>query len=89
MSWGCLRLYNLLFQAFINTAKEIYEKIQEGVFDINNEVSLESCKYIYRKWMNHNNHIYLLHWIAFCTRFGVQQTENIQRSYYSIQYSFI
>lgn len=28
----------LIFQAFINTAKEIYEKIQEGVFDINNEV---------------------------------------------------
>lgn len=28
----------LVFQAFINTAKEIYEKIQEGVFDINNEV---------------------------------------------------
>lgn len=27
-------------QAFINTAKEIYEKIQEGVFDINNEVHL-------------------------------------------------
>lgn len=26
--------------AFINTAKEIYEKIQEGVFDINNEVSI-------------------------------------------------
>lgn len=26
--------------AFINTAKEIYEKIQEGVFDINNEVYL-------------------------------------------------
>ena len=26
------------FQAFINTAKEIYQKIQEGVFDINNEV---------------------------------------------------
>lgn len=24
--------------AFINTAKVIYEKIQEGVFDINNEV---------------------------------------------------
>ena len=23
-------------EAFINTAKEIYEKIQEGVFDINN-----------------------------------------------------
>ena len=30
---------NIIFQAFINTAKEIYEKIQEGVFDINNEVS--------------------------------------------------
>lgn len=26
-------------EAFINTAKEIYEKIQEGVFDINNEVN--------------------------------------------------
>lgn len=26
-------------EAFINTAKEIYDKIQEGVFDINNEVS--------------------------------------------------
>ncbi|XP_042780265.1 ras-related protein Rab-2A isoform X2 [Panthera leo] len=28
-----------IFQAFINTAKEIYEKIQEGVFDINNEAN--------------------------------------------------
>lgn len=27
-------------EAFINTAKVIYEKIQEGVFDINNEVKL-------------------------------------------------
>lgn len=27
-------------EAFINTAKEIYEKIQEGVFDINNEVCI-------------------------------------------------
>lgn len=27
-------------EAFINTAKEIYEKIQEGVFDINNEVNI-------------------------------------------------
>ena len=26
-------------EAFINTAKEIYQKIQDGVFDINNEVS--------------------------------------------------
>lgn len=28
--------------AFINTAKVIYEKIQEGVFDINNEVKSKS-----------------------------------------------
>lgn len=28
-------------EAFINTAKEIYEKIQEGVFDINNEVKFD------------------------------------------------
>ena len=27
-------------EAFINTAKEIYQKIQDGVFDINNEVRL-------------------------------------------------
>jgi len=26
-------------EAFIGTAKEIYEKIQEGVFDINNEAN--------------------------------------------------
>jgi len=32
--------YDCLFQAFINTAKEIYQKIQEGVFDINNEVCM-------------------------------------------------
>lgn len=33
-------IYLFIFssQAFINTAKEIYQKIQEGVFDINNEV---------------------------------------------------
>ena len=30
-------------EAFINTAKEIYEKIQEGVFDINNEVCVCVC----------------------------------------------
>uniref|UniRef100_A0A8D0EQW4 RAB2A, member RAS oncogene family n=1 Tax=Strix occidentalis caurina TaxID=311401 RepID=A0A8D0EQW4_STROC len=29
-------------EAFINTAKEIYEKIQEGVFDINNEVTFST-----------------------------------------------
>lgn len=37
-------------EAFINTAKEIYEKIQEGVFDINNEVSLaallKNCRHL-------------------------------------------
>lgn len=33
-------------EAFINTAKEIYEKIQEGVFDINNEVSHSSIFFI-------------------------------------------
>jgi hypothetical protein len=33
-------------EAFINTAKEIYEKIQEGVFDINNEVSLFELRYL-------------------------------------------
>lgn len=32
-------------EAFINTAKEIYEKIQEGVFDINNEVCFYKCLY--------------------------------------------
>lgn len=36
-------------EAFINTAKEIYEKIQEGVFDINNEV----CPAMH---LNHNSH---------------------------------
>lgn len=35
-----------LFQAFINTAKEIYEKIQEGVFDINNEVRHTRLSYM-------------------------------------------
>ena len=31
-------------EAFINTAREIYDKIQEGVFDINNEVSTKQCR---------------------------------------------
>ena len=30
-------------EAFINTAKEIYQKIQDGVFDINNEVCCNVC----------------------------------------------
>ena len=34
-------------EAFINTAKEIYEKIQEGVFDINNEVCEMFCQTLY------------------------------------------
>lgn len=33
-------------EAFINTAKEIYEKIQEGVFDINNEVRIERYDHV-------------------------------------------
>lgn len=36
-------------QAFINTAKEIYQKIQDGVFDINNEVgSLLQLRVFYK-----------------------------------------
>ena len=31
---GCL----CLLQAFINTARKIYEKIEQGVFDVSNEV---------------------------------------------------
>lgn len=38
-------------EAFINTAKEIYEKIQEGVFDINNEVSLISVELIHKVYL--------------------------------------
>ncbi|XP_057655020.1 ras-related protein Rab-2A isoform X1 [Diorhabda carinulata] len=34
-------------EAFINTAKEIYEKIQEGVFDINNEVIFSKFCFIF------------------------------------------
>lgn len=34
-------------EAFINTAKEIYEKIQEGVFDINNEVGFSYFFFCY------------------------------------------
>ena len=37
MYLNCLKLF-FDPQAFINTAKEIYQKIQDGVFDINNEV---------------------------------------------------
>ena len=30
-------------EAFINTAREIYQKIQDGVFDVTNEVILIQC----------------------------------------------
>jgi GTPase SAR1 family protein len=30
-------------EAFINTAREIYKKIQDGVFDVSNEVSSCTC----------------------------------------------
>lgn len=36
-------------EAFIETAKEIYRKIQEGVFDINNEVSEPSAGAVSRR----------------------------------------
>ncbi len=33
----------LVIQAFINTAREIYRKIQDGVFDVSNEVCAHAC----------------------------------------------
>lgn len=33
-------------EAFINTAREIYEKIQEGVFDVHNEVRFVHFPYL-------------------------------------------
>ena len=40
-------------EAFINTAREIYDKIQEGVFDINNEVRRdENLGILCRRWPN-------------------------------------
>jgi len=30
-------------EAFIGTAKEIYQKIQEGILDLNNEVTFLFC----------------------------------------------
>lgn len=43
--------------AFINTAKEIYEKIQEGVFDINNEVIISSFYLLSDKHRTNVNHL--------------------------------
>lgn len=39
-------MFSFKLQAFINTAREIYEKIQEGVFDINNEVRTLLLKFL-------------------------------------------
>jgi hypothetical protein len=33
-------------EAFIDTAKEIYRKIQEGIFDINNEANIQLLLYL-------------------------------------------
>jgi Ras-related protein Rab-2A len=43
-------------EAFIGTAKEIYQKIQEGVFDINNEVRSADRKELHymQLWPNKN-----------------------------------
>jgi hypothetical protein len=35
-------VYIISVQAFINTAREIYKKIQDGVFDVSNEVSRQA-----------------------------------------------
>lgn len=43
-------------EAFINTAKEIYEKIQEGVFDINNEVSVTLTPFPCELYRLHSSH---------------------------------
>lgn len=35
--WLMINVAYQLMQAFINTARQIYEKIQQGVFDVSNE----------------------------------------------------
>lgn len=45
-------------EAFINTAKEIYEKIQEGVFDINNEVNYENERFGEKPFVLTAQHFY-------------------------------
>ena len=42
-------------EAFIGTAKEIYQKIQDGVFDINNEVSDTKLKIFFFVWKQNFN----------------------------------
>uniref|UniRef100_A0A671XT83 RAB2A, member RAS oncogene family n=1 Tax=Sparus aurata TaxID=8175 RepID=A0A671XT83_SPAAU len=57
-------------EAFINTAKEIYEKIQEGVFDINNEVRhadwMSSLSYRFGQQTINNTFYDLLNQYHFC-----------------------
>lgn len=38
--------YLFLYQAFIKTAATIYKKIQDGVFDVSNEVSFYVSPYL-------------------------------------------
>ena len=54
-------------EAFINTAREIYDKIQEGVFDINNEVCYTFCNML----LEIKNQITYLHEINLPTNFPV------------------
>jgi hypothetical protein len=35
-----------ILQAFINTAAKIYQKIEEGIFDVSNEVSSPLCRLV-------------------------------------------
>ena len=39
-----------LRQAFINTARKIYEKIETGVFDVSNEVRSDSTPSSFTMW---------------------------------------
>jgi hypothetical protein len=43
-----------MFQAFINTAAKIYQKIEEGIFDVSNEVRVPHCK---QALVNHSFHL--------------------------------
>ena len=55
-------------EAFINTAKEIYDKIQEGVFDINNEVSISHvilCRSFLKKWLTYGG-LWCISWYTDC-----------------------
>ena len=59
-------------EAFIGTAKEIYQKIQDGVFDINNEVSVRFFLFVeIRKLTAH----FLLHTCFFVALINSINTE--------------